>query len=392
MGETSFTDNKNAGTPKYMAPEILEGDAQPSPTTDVYSLGKVLYHMLMQTNKATPIGNVKYQLMRKTANLIDEQNNNLSARENLANIIAKATSDAQNRYTSTGELARDLEDVINDLPNKIIENIEEKITQENTSTIIYKSEKKKCIISAKVVRGMLELTKQEFVMKASEFVTYLNNLLNSYGLKIKIDSTSDIELTRETENEHETVVTNSFRTVFDKFENWRIDYKRVGLVYNKFSIFFSVPDVKITGEIRYGLVKLTDSVQNCGFEANINCTETNLPENKKLIDSIKYLANSFTKKQWFSPKKELENQGFTLEYAIDLFDNNKLCPNLGFEKGKPLFDLQGKCLGYAINYRTYEDNMIRNICFEEGRIFKGQSRIYRHPELIDLGDKYLLKP
>ena len=605
---TGYLDDKLiAGTGKYMPPEVLFGACTADASSDVYSFGKVLYQMLMGSENAEPIGDVKADLIEQTAKLVDARIDNYSAREKLALIVAKATARKEKRYQTMRELAKDLEGIVNDLPGKIVdaiipsdnvqknnsggffisedadyyhlhnvsldgklhdfswakkllndgkpatqdehvkftkdkkeklaslpvynasiavvvkhresstgnqkrladevcqmfnadfkeyymltstraskkrvihdygydnaETINENITygkidsncglertaqvlfktgncaeikqtydalmgrkahiftssiespvvlgrnvvnrfgidcddsiysnrpargvvvaQKNLEDrVIYKSESKKCVISAKVIRGNKNLTSEEFIMKASEFATYFNNIMDCYGLRTRIEPISKIELVHYTDTAQELLITNSLSDICNKFGNWRhVTYEEVDKygvedrrVSNMFKILFSVPNTKINGEIRYGHVRFDDRA-GWGFEANIDCTEAKSPE---MVGLIKYLASNFTKMQWFSPKKELEKKGLTLEYAIDLFDNNNFrTPDIKLDKGKPLYSVEGKFLGYANRYGTSPQV---NIEFRHGKIFSGAITKFPIKDLIDIGDRYLLKP
>lgn len=101
------------GTPDYISPEQARGDEDLDSRSDVYSLGATLFRML--TGRPLFGGKTKAHVvakhLTKQAPLADDVNPDVSKGTSL--IIRKALEkDRQDRYRSPGEMASDLQDVL----------------------------------------------------------------------------------------------------------------------------------------------------------------------------------------------------------------------------------------------------------------------------------------
>lgn len=110
-GESLTRTGSVIGTPAYMAPEQAAGDrGRVAPTSDVYSLGAILYHMLTGRppfQAASPVDTV---LMLLEQDPIAPRVLNRQADRELEMVAMRCLQKPQDlRYRTAGELARDLD-------------------------------------------------------------------------------------------------------------------------------------------------------------------------------------------------------------------------------------------------------------------------------------------
>ncbi len=115
-GETLTRTGSVIGTPAYMAPEQAAGQrGQVGPTSDVYSLGAILYHMMTGRppfQAASPVDTV---LMLLEQDPITPRVINRQADRSLEMIAMRCLQKPQDlRYSSAGGLADDLQAFLND--------------------------------------------------------------------------------------------------------------------------------------------------------------------------------------------------------------------------------------------------------------------------------------
>jgi serine/threonine protein kinase len=126
FGVARTTENATAmtavslGTPAYMAPEQIRGE-DPSPATDIYSLGVVLYEMLtggerpFTGERARTTGSTAEKVRWEHLNLVPQPLRSLNPglSTGLESVVEKCLEkDAQRRYASPLDLLDDLEAVL----------------------------------------------------------------------------------------------------------------------------------------------------------------------------------------------------------------------------------------------------------------------------------------
>ena len=388
---TRFISDKTAGSIRYMPPEVLEGWKKADAQSDIYSLGKMLYRMALQSEEAIPGSDAAKNLHDKGIG------------DGLVKCIAKAVAD-KGRYKTAEEFAHDLAmfiagdtkevKVSRELEdkNESEQKLEEKVNGE-------KSEKRKyASYMTRIYRGS-GLSFKERLMKTAEYLTYLNNVLLAFGTALKITDVNRVELERG--------IYKSGTHIGDVVQELSlIDFVRQGYGLKNVSLNQRCNEKGI-GSIDFCSVnrRIQGSVGFYGGEREIEIKivpDTVTEEDYDLLRVIKYFAvqqhkynnklYSFGKEAiWGSPVQKLESKGFTLEYAIDLFDNNRFrAPEVKFEKGKPAYTIEGKCVGYA-DCLDCSYGPPAEILFKKGLVLSKYFRTTNH-NLIDLGDKYLLKP
>jgi eukaryotic-like serine/threonine-protein kinase len=135
-----------AGTPAYMSPEQVSG-ANPSPQTDIYSLGVVLYHLLtggerpFTGEKATITGTIAEKIRWEQRNLPPPSPRlyNPEITPELEAVILRCLAkDPRKRYTSATDLLSDLFRVTNAQPEVLPTHLivrDERVASETLSSV-----------------------------------------------------------------------------------------------------------------------------------------------------------------------------------------------------------------------------------------------------------------
>ncbi|QEG39261.1 protein kinase domain-containing protein [Roseimaritima ulvae] len=114
-GGTASTGGSIAGTPAYMSPEQARGDRKIGPASDQYALAAILYELVCGTRAITVRGRAAI------AEIADRESPPLQPLavldQDLRCIILKAMHrEPEQRYSSAGEFAQDLQDHLRGLP------------------------------------------------------------------------------------------------------------------------------------------------------------------------------------------------------------------------------------------------------------------------------------
>jgi serine/threonine-protein kinase len=101
------------GTPAYMSPEQVHGDAEIDGRSDVYSLGVVIYQMLTGQQPYRADTPVKVMLMHINAPVPDISAFGIALPDVCQAIISRSLAKSpQDRYQTSGEVAQDLQSVL----------------------------------------------------------------------------------------------------------------------------------------------------------------------------------------------------------------------------------------------------------------------------------------
>jgi serine/threonine protein kinase/S1-C subfamily serine protease len=102
----ALTGSSIIGTPAYMSPEQAKGEKEIGPTSDVYTLGLILFEMLtgqQPYHADTPMGVAVMHIMEPVPSILEVK---ADAGTEIAQVIEKALAkDPAERYASAGELA-----------------------------------------------------------------------------------------------------------------------------------------------------------------------------------------------------------------------------------------------------------------------------------------------
>jgi serine/threonine protein kinase len=112
--EKSLTqDGRAVGTPHYISPEQARGVANLDATTDLYSLGATLYHMVTGMTLFQGATSVVVMTKHLSEKPVDPREFDVEISDGLLHILAKLlVKNRVDRYTSAGKLAKDLERVM----------------------------------------------------------------------------------------------------------------------------------------------------------------------------------------------------------------------------------------------------------------------------------------
>lgn len=116
----ALTGNNLIGTPAYMSPEQVQGDAEIDGRSDIYALGAILFEMLTaeipyQAN--TPVGIIMKHVQAPVPSILQKRPDLPQA---IDDIIRKAMAkDKTDRYRTVGEMANALVAVARDQPTAI---------------------------------------------------------------------------------------------------------------------------------------------------------------------------------------------------------------------------------------------------------------------------------
>ena len=103
------------GTVRYMAPEALQGQADPR--GDVYSLGVTLYELLVRRRAWGPTDRTNLIEQILNAGLTPLRKLDSSIPRDLETVVLKATArEVQHRYQTAREFSRDLQNILEDRP------------------------------------------------------------------------------------------------------------------------------------------------------------------------------------------------------------------------------------------------------------------------------------
>ncbi|MBI4142217.1 protein kinase [Candidatus Woesearchaeota archaeon] len=409
---TRFIDDKTAGSIRYMAPEVLEGWEKASEQSDIYSLGKMLYRMAMQSEEALPIGDVKQQLKDK------------GIEEKLADCITKSVADKTHRYKTAEELANDLTRILEvKVPEEDIldfegavklakefdatQKLEEKVdaTVKNDGKTMYDS------YTTRIYRGK-GLSLNERLMKTAEYLVYLNNVLLAFGSELRITDVSPVELNQGINHQGTYLGTKTK-------EMSLVDFIRYGCELGHISwkqlsndpwitINFASFNGRIKGYVGFGKSEKQVEITIIPYRVTV--------DNFDLLKVIKYFAiqqpkyntgYSYGKEAvWGSPKERLEGKGFTLDFALYVLEK-KIEPPSGakiFVIDKPLYTVDNKRVGKLNEVKSSDvhfpnwvlpskmhDSWVTHVNFYHGRWRKGKTEYARH-EFIDIGDCFVLMP
>ena len=106
--------NKLVGSVQYVAPELVAKSHQPSPQSDIYSLGIMLYEMLSGHLPFTGGDHNTIALQHINKELPPLEGVNVTIPQSVENIILKCTAKkVENRYASALDLYEDLNTCLN---------------------------------------------------------------------------------------------------------------------------------------------------------------------------------------------------------------------------------------------------------------------------------------
>lgn len=359
-----FTDEKIVGTVKYMAPEVIEGQP-PDAQSDVYSVGKILYQMALQSADAIPIGNVREFLEKKGAPVA------------FASCLAKATEKEECRHTSMKELEKDLEGVLTS-------SVEVKKVE-----VVAPVEKKEVKIETKY-EGFVKMLdggwhgfkKGHYLELAAEFAEYLNRIAVAFGSKIdptvqsfEFTTVEEGGLVKRTKTSQVKALTSSA---------WKgEDADTLVPDENKYLMRINVNDQaqKMTASI---ILTHQDNIIVGVWPQAV--TQEDTPE----ISMLKYFAEKMMPLKAKLDRRSLGSAWWYTHNVLDCGDkpfNSK--HYLPFERGRALYSVDDVVIGYAHEFmKASSDNLIK---FRKGFVRRTPS-LYWTKDLINLGDRYVLIP
>ena len=115
----TLTGSAIVGTPTYMSPEQVQGDKTIDQRSDIYALGVMVYQMLIGKapyHADTPAKVMLMHLLEPVPHILDTK---ADLPEGCDRIIRRAMAkDPDDRYATSGELSRDLENISRNIPAK----------------------------------------------------------------------------------------------------------------------------------------------------------------------------------------------------------------------------------------------------------------------------------
>ena len=116
-GSNSASSSSGGFTPQYASPEQMDGEIEVGPSSDVYSLGAVLYKLLSGTTPltATTLGEMRRACLNGEFQAPRERNRSVPWALNAVCLRAMQTA-PDDRYDSPEHLAADVEAYLGDLP------------------------------------------------------------------------------------------------------------------------------------------------------------------------------------------------------------------------------------------------------------------------------------